>query len=192
MNVDAKLLALYDKLQKQIEAVETIRGDQGPQGEPGIQGPKGEQGDVGPEGRQGADGRDAVDGKDGKDGKDGVDGVSVVDAQIDIDRHLVLTLSNGEEIDAGELESLSAEAQTTYAAIHNAIDVVKTYTWADYAAGFKEVPTFVETVAEGDVYLYTYESLSLYRLVGTTEDSFYKNFSSPVLSDLVVSRGLPI
>jgi hypothetical protein len=122
MNVDTKLLALYDKLQKQIEAVETIRGDQGPQGEPGIQGPKGEQGDVGPEGRQGADGRDAVDGKDGKDGKDGVDGISVVDAQIDIDKHLVLTLSNGEEIDAGELEALSAEAQTTYAAIHNTVD----------------------------------------------------------------------
>ena len=32
MNVDTKLLALYEKLQKQIEAVETIRGDQGPQG----------------------------------------------------------------------------------------------------------------------------------------------------------------
>lgn len=192
MNVDTKLLALYDKLQKQIEAVETIRGDQGPQGEPGIQGPKGEQGDVGPEGRQGVDGRDGVDGKDGKDGKDGEDGISVVDAQIDIDKHLVLTLSNGDEIDAGQLESLSKEAQATYAAIHNTVDAKTTYTWIDYASGFTSVPTFVETVAAGDVYQYTYGGTTLYRLVGTTEDSFYQTFSSPDLSNLVISRGLSI
>ena len=197
MNVNTKLLALYEKLQKQIEEVETIKGDQGPQGEPGLQGPKGEKGDVGPEGRQGEKGKDGVDGKDGSDGKDGEDGVSVVDARIDIDGHLVLTLSNDEEVDAGELEGLNDSvknivASTTINQGGTVADPKSTYTWIDYAAGFSSAPAFVETVAAGDVYQYTYGSTTLYRLVGTTEDSFYQNFSSPTLSNLVVSRGLSI
>lgn len=192
MKTDVKLIALYDKLKAEIDKVEKLAGPQGETGPVGPQGPSGEKGEQGPKGDQGPQGERGLQGDTGPAGADGSDGVSVVDAQIDIDGHLVLTLSNGDEIDAGELEGLSKAVQETYASIHNVVDVVKTYTWADYAAGFKEVPTFVETVAEGDVYLYTYQNLSLYRLVGITEDSFYRNFSSPVLSDLVVSRGLPI
>ena len=49
--------------------------------------------------------RDGVDGRDGKDavGKNGKNGVSVVDAEIAADDHLVLKLSDGKIIDAGEL-----------------------------------------------------------------------------------------
>ena len=69
-------------------------------GEQGLQGPKGEQGDRGLDGYQGKDGRD---GKDGKDGTDGVDGVGVTDAKIDFDGSLVITLSDGREINVGEV-----------------------------------------------------------------------------------------
>lgn len=45
-----------------------------------------------------------------KDGKTGKQGVSVVDAEIAVDDHLVLKLSNGKEIDAGELPKASSES----------------------------------------------------------------------------------
>ena len=69
-------------------------------GKDGLPGPKGEKGDAGLPGRNGLDGRN---GKDGKDGVDGVDGNGVVDARIDFDGSLIITLSNGHEINAGEV-----------------------------------------------------------------------------------------
>jgi hypothetical protein len=71
----------------------------------GIQGPTGK---AGKDGKNGQDGRDGVSGKDGTDGKDGVDGkdgISVVDAKIDFDGSLVVYLSNGNEIDCGQILS---------------------------------------------------------------------------------------
>jgi hypothetical protein len=75
---------------KQTE-IQTIKGDQGP---------KGEQGDRGFDGAPGLDGRD---GKNGTDGADGKDGVSVIKAEIVFDGSLVLYLSNGDQIDCGEV-----------------------------------------------------------------------------------------
>lgn len=71
----------------------------------GEKGEKGNKGDIGKSGKDGKDGKNGLDGKDGvgKDGKQGKDGVSVVDAEIAVDDHLVIKLSNGKEIDAGEL-----------------------------------------------------------------------------------------
>lgn len=96
-----KALVLADRLKKlkdQVDSlatkqteIQTIKGDQGP---------KGEQGDRGFDGASGGDGRD---GKDGKGGADGKDGVSVVKAEIDFDGSLVLYLSNGDQIDCGEV-----------------------------------------------------------------------------------------
>jgi hypothetical protein len=69
----------------------------GADGKPGkdgksITGPKGDKGDTG-----------AV-------GADGKPGVSVVDAEIAVDDHLVIKLSNGNIIDAGELPSTKSSA----------------------------------------------------------------------------------
>ena len=96
-----KALVLADRLKKlkdQVDSlatkqaeIQTIKGDQGP---------KGEQGDRGFDGAPGLDGRD---GKDGKDGAQGKDGVSVVKAEIAFDGSLVLYLSNGDQIDCGEV-----------------------------------------------------------------------------------------
>ena len=197
MKTDVKLIALYDKLKAEIDKVEKLAGPKGETGPVGPQGPSGEKGEQGPRGDQGPQGERGLQGDTGPSGADGSDGVSVVDAQIDIDGHLVLTLSNGDEIDAGEIEGLNDSVKNIVASTivkqgGTVADPESTYTWIDYAAGFSSVPTFVETVAAGDVYQYTYGSTTLYRLVGTTEDSFYQNFSSPTLSNLVVSRGLSI
>jgi hypothetical protein len=69
----------------------------------GEKGEKGDKGDKGDAGLNGLDGRTGKDGKNGIDGKDGSNGVSVVDAEIAVDDHLVLKLSDGKIIDAGEM-----------------------------------------------------------------------------------------
>jgi len=72
-------------------------------GKDGINGAKGEKGDTGLRGLDGANGKD---GKDGKDGIDGSDGNGVADARIDFDGSLIITLDNGNEINAGEVVPL--------------------------------------------------------------------------------------
>jgi hypothetical protein len=69
----------------------------------GVQGPAGQDGTDGKDGKAGRDGVSGKDGTDGKDGVDGQDGVSVVDAKIDFDGSLVVYLSNGNEIDCGQI-----------------------------------------------------------------------------------------
>lgn len=71
-----------------------------------IQGPKGDKGDKGERGDDGYQGRDGRDGKDGVNGVDGIDGVGVADAHIDFDGTLVITLTNGKEITAGDVVPL--------------------------------------------------------------------------------------
>ena len=74
----------------------------------GVAGPQGEKGRDGRDGKDGYKGQDGKDGVDGKDGKDGSNGISVTDAKVDFDGSLVITLSDGREIDAGAV--LSREA----------------------------------------------------------------------------------
>ena len=74
------------------------QGPQGPQGEQGIQGVQGAQGPQGPQGEAGADGTD------GTNGTDGSDGVSVTNVAVTQTNHLIVTLSNGTTIDAGEIQ----------------------------------------------------------------------------------------
>jgi hypothetical protein len=68
-----------------------------------------EKGDKGDKGKDGKDGKDGLDGKDGKNGingtngVDGKDGVSVIDAKIDFDGSLIISLSTGQQINVGEV-----------------------------------------------------------------------------------------
>jgi hypothetical protein len=71
----------------------------------GVQGPTGKAGKDGVDGKDGLNGVSGTDGKDGVNGVDGKDGVSVVDAKIDFDGSLVVYLSNGAEIDCGQILS---------------------------------------------------------------------------------------
>ncbi len=96
--------AKFDSLNYDIQAKVANLKD----GEQGIQGPKGDQGD---RGLDGANGRDGRDGKDGRDGLDGVDGVGVRDAKIDFDGSLVISLTDGREINCGEVVSVDVAKQ---------------------------------------------------------------------------------
>lgn len=108
-NVDLVLQALkrieadmLKRVQDSASKVETRVNSikDGKDGKDGLQGAKGEKGDRGFDGKNGRDGRD---GKDGKDGLDGVDGVSVIDAHIDFDGSLIIALSDGRELNVGEV-----------------------------------------------------------------------------------------
>ena len=100
----AALAVLLDKeLLKLAETVLNVQTIEGAKGEQGLQGPKGEQGD---RGFDGTNGKDGSDGKDGKDGEAGKQGVGVQDAKIDFDGSLVITLTDGTEINAGEVVPL--------------------------------------------------------------------------------------
>jgi hypothetical protein len=57
-----------------------------------------------------------------------------------------------------------------------------------------ELYILLETIADGDVYQYTYTNGTLYRLVpsGAAVDSFYKRFDNSVLSGLVIQKTIKI
>jgi len=74
-------------------------------GQDGKDGKDGRDGKDGKSGRDGLKGDKGVDGQAGRDGVDGVDGVSVVNANIDFDGSLIISLSDGREINVGEVVS---------------------------------------------------------------------------------------
>jgi hypothetical protein len=74
-------------------------------GRDGSNGKDGRDGKDGKNGKDGLKGDRGLDGQAGRDGVDGVDGISVVNANIDFDGSLVITLSDGREINVGEVVS---------------------------------------------------------------------------------------
>lgn len=107
-STEAKVAALGLLLDKELlklaDLVFNVKKLEGPKGEEGIQGAKGDQGDRGFDGTNGTNGRDGVDGLKGDDGSDGV---GVADARIDFDGSLVIVLTNGKEINAGDVVPLN-------------------------------------------------------------------------------------
>ena len=97
--IEADIRARYDDLGNKIETrVNSIQD-----GRDGSDGRDGKDGKDGRPGRDGVTGPMGPAGRDGIDGVDGEDGVSVIDAKIDFDGSLVITLSNGREINVGEV-----------------------------------------------------------------------------------------
>lgn len=72
-------------------------------GRDGADGKDGRDGKDGKNGRDGLKGDKGDAGRDGRDGVDGVDGISVTNARIDFDGSLVIYLSNGVELNVGEV-----------------------------------------------------------------------------------------
>lgn len=106
-----KLLDKFDSRVTDLEARQLQKGD------------KGDKGDTGAAGKDGRDGRDGKDstvagpkgdkGDPGKVGPKGSQGVSVVDAEVALDGNLVLKLSDGSIIDAGEIvQQVTKHSQT--------------------------------------------------------------------------------
>lgn len=89
----------YDDVALQLEQrIASIRD-----GEDGMPGRDGRDGKDGRPGRDGAPGKPGKDGVNGRDGVDGKDGVSVTNAFLDFDNSLVIELSNGRQINVGEV-----------------------------------------------------------------------------------------
>ena len=112
INPDLKLAAVYDSLESKINAVTKQIGPKGDTGAQGPQGPQGPQGIPGKDGVPGRDGKDGKDGTDGKDGEAGPEGLGISSVELDIDGHLVCTMTDGSTIDAGSLDELGAASGT--------------------------------------------------------------------------------
>jgi len=69
-------------------------------GRDGLQGPKGDKGDKGLDGAPGIQGPQGVPGQEGQQGEQGI---GVADARVDFDGSLIITLTDGTEINAGEV-----------------------------------------------------------------------------------------
>ena len=100
---DVKLLAVYDQLEKKIDTLQLKHGVDGSKGDTGPKGATGPKGTSGTLGTSGAKGDKGDKGAKGDKGVEGDQGVSVTDASVDIDNHLVITLSDGNEIDVGDV-----------------------------------------------------------------------------------------
>ena len=73
----------------------------------------GKDGKDGADGRDGEDGRNGRDGADGKNGKNGKDGISIKSVRVNEKGNLIVTLSNGETIDAGYVGGYTAPAKAS-------------------------------------------------------------------------------
>ena len=97
--IESDIRSRYDDLGNLIEKRVASIAD----GRDGINGTDGRDGRDGKAGKDGTPGRQGAQGPAGKDGIDGIDGVSVANAYLDFDGGLVITLSNGNEINVGEI-----------------------------------------------------------------------------------------
>lgn len=99
--IDTDIREKYDNVTTTLEKrIITIKD-----GRDGIDGKDGRDGKNGKDGRDGKDGKTGPQGPKGQDGVDGIDGVSVANANIDFDGSLIIALSNGKEINVGEVVS---------------------------------------------------------------------------------------
>ena len=99
--IDTDIRSKFDNVTNTLEKrIITIKD-----GRDGIDGKDGRDGKNGKDGRDGKDGKTGPQGPKGQDGVDGLDGVSVSNANIDFDGSLIIALSNGKEINVGEVVS---------------------------------------------------------------------------------------
>ena len=89
-----------------------VAGPAGPIGEQGLAGPTGPKGDTGPQGPQGIQrAQRCTNGvswlRQAPEGANGSDGVGVSQTTVDADGNLIVTLTNGSEINAGQVKDTS-------------------------------------------------------------------------------------
>jgi len=99
-----ELKTLRERVSALVAIPVPLDGLEGPRG---LRGASGDQGDKGEAGERGLEGPKGPKGDKGETGKQGV---SVVDARIDFDNSLVITLSDGREIDCGAITPSEAKA----------------------------------------------------------------------------------
>ena len=118
--------AKIEYVDEQIAAIELKEGPQGEKGDDGaaftfdmfteeqlagLKGEKGDQGEKGDKGDQGEKGEDGAKGEDGEKGEDGAAGIGVKAVALNEEGHLMITLSNDEEVDAGEIPAAAIDME---------------------------------------------------------------------------------
>ena len=99
--IDTDIRSKFDNVTNVLEKrIITIKD-----GRDGINGKDGRDGKDGKAGKDGINGKQGIQGLKGQDGLDGTDGVSVANANIDFDGSLIIALSDGREINVGEVVS---------------------------------------------------------------------------------------
>jgi hypothetical protein len=99
--IDTDIRSKFDNVTDVLEKrIITIKD-----GRDGINGKDGRDGKDGKAGKDGINGKQGIQGLKGQDGLDGLDGVSVANANIDFDGSLIIALSDGREINVGEVVS---------------------------------------------------------------------------------------
>ena len=99
--IDTDIRSKFDNVTNTLEKrIVTIKD-----GRDGINGKDGRDGKDGKAGRDGINGKQGIQGPKGQDGVDGLDGISVSNANIDFDGSLIIALSDGREINVGEVVS---------------------------------------------------------------------------------------
>lgn len=108
-----RILDKFDSRIVDLEARQLQKGDKGDKGDRGDIGPSGIDGKAGADGKSGAAGPQGAKGDAGPVGKVGPKGISVIDAEVALDGNLVLKLSDGNIIDAGEIvQQVTKHSQT--------------------------------------------------------------------------------
>lgn len=166
-----------------------------PQPIPGPEGPQGPQGPQGPEGPRGPIGRTGNDGAMGPAGPMGPRG--------EMPKH---QFNNGqirfeqEEGVWGPWITIQQQQWFTGGGAGGSTETEEApavLTWGDYVTNWASEPTLAGVTTGGDdVWEYTYNNGTLYRLVpaqGSSEvDGFYSSWNGTDVSDLVVNRGMDI
>lgn len=158
-------------------------GPAGPQGRDGKDGPKGDIGPAGPQGFKGEQGPSGLEGPEGPQGPMGP-----------MPKHKIKDDRIAFEVEPGVWGEWVSFTNVTQYMTGTQQDRKPKLQWIDYASGYSVEPTLLQTIADGDVYEYTYTNGTLYRLVpsGAAVDSFYKRFESGVLSGLVIEKTIKI
>lgn len=178
-------------------------GLDGKDGRTGPQGVRGAKGPVGLRGEQGKDGKDGERGPQGLpglDGQDGEDGVGIQKVWVDDDYHLTMRLTSGKVVDAGYVRGKPGASGSKGGRVTGGggglASVASSLKWIDYVSNWSAEPTLLDTIADGEVYEYTYTNATLYRLVPSDtsllKDSFYTGWDGSTLSNKIIDRGMGV
>lgn len=154
--IKRELITLTNLISQLADTIQKIELKQGEKGLDGLPGSTGKDGLPGKDGVNGIDGKNGLNGKDGVKGdrgNDGKDGISIVNAEVTFDNHLVISLSDGNEIDAGVI---TVENKTNYVTQIKGEDIVS------YSSRYDQVST---TLAyKGEAIIGASESAPLWRI----------------------------
>lgn len=167
LSTDIKLLAVYDKLEQKLNKLSLKAGERGPAGDKGEKGEKGDVGQRGPKGDTGSVGPSGMEGKAGEKGEKGETGTSITDVRVDFDNHLVVTFSDGVDVDAGEIQTQKGESaqsvlMSSISGFKYATDIPK----YSFVAHVNDLPESVDGVITLEAN-YTYFFLGLIDLNGS-------------------------